>query len=139
MSSRTALLSGLHATPPAPAGTRRSRRFVGLSPGKDQSKLLQSAMGKLVSPQQNCCSAFGPDRRVKYPDYVFCGNCDDWEEAFYSGSGGRIDRNSRRFRCECDHQPTSLFPTQRKVIASPSTEETNDRKRPAEGKEKIIE
>jgi hypothetical protein len=102
-----------NVAPPA-TPLRRSRRAIGGSPDPPPNDKLNSVMIQLVTQERTYCSAFGRFRKEKFPEFAFCGNCDEWDSHFYSSTDGRMSRSSSRNQCKCTHSPTSLFPTQRK-------------------------
>lgn len=60
----------------------------------------QATHTQTASP--TCCS-FGPLRRVKYPSYFFCAECDNWD-SFLAAGGGRA--NETEFVTEQMHSAT---------------------------------
>jgi hypothetical protein len=99
-----------------PKEQRKSSRQRGAAASKViENSLLYAHLPELISREKTMCSAFGVHRRIKFPEFAFCSNCDEWDTFLYSNTLGQKKRSSYRNKCMCDHKPRRLFPSQRKV------------------------
>ena len=104
---------------------KRSRRIAGLSiklPRTPRPPSMPSVVGSVR------CTDFGALRHDRYSGYWFCNHCRLYEDALLSGTGSRIDPNGRRYRCQANHDPQSLFPT---CTASPLEKDDDDDSMPS--------
>jgi len=100
--------------------TKKDRTFVPNSPPR---ALIRQVRRTGSSPS---CIIFGQIREFLYPDYFFCSPCKLYENEV-SAAGNkpiRVQRNSRRFRCQAKHKEFS-FPTHRKFSECCTESTTN--------------
>jgi hypothetical protein len=57
------------------------------------------------------CSHFGPSRKVQFPGYFFCSNCDWWDQESKIGNK-QIKQNSQKCVCKAGHS-SWVYPTRK--------------------------
>lgn len=76
------------------------------------TKPRRSTRIRLAGSNPITCLDYGRDRKTVFPEYFFCGRCDNWESFVDTGTVGSKKRHSERNKCEANHQnpchPTTI-------------------------------
>ena len=62
------------------------------------------------------CLNYGRDRKSVFPEYYFCGKCDNWEIFVDTNTVGAKKRHSQRNKCQSSHQNPSHPNTLKKNV-----------------------
>jgi hypothetical protein len=77
------------------------------------------------------CLNFGinsDDRRLTWPGFLFCSNCDDWEKEYLiQDCKERMNQNSARYRCTTDHTSWTQPTHRSRTILNFDTLDENDK------------